>query len=93
MSTDEKILVKLSSIEKRLLDDKSPYCDTQEACVLIGVTNERYLAQLFQRGYVQRYPRGNGFKYKKADLKVLAEKLDRKEIILTPIIKPKKDGL
>lgn len=94
MSEAEKILLtEVRSIKKLLVSDKGPYCDTQEAMLLIGVNNHRYLAQLHQRGFIKRYQRANGFKYKKSELKQIADKLDAKEIVLEPIIKSKKNGL
>lgn len=90
MSNDQKTINLLSDIKKLLELNQSDYCDSDEACRIIGVNNYRYLAQLYQRDLLPRYPRGDGYKYKKTDLYKIAGALDKEEIVLIPLNKRKK---
>lgn len=90
MSLDQKAINLLSEIKTLLASNQSDYCDSDEACRIIGVNNYRYLAQLHQRDLLTRYPRGDGYKYKKADLYKIAGSLDKGEIVLIPLNKRKK---
>lgn len=89
MSTEEKTLQVLSDIKHLLASGQSDYCETDEACRILGLNNNRYLTQLFKRELLPRYPRAEGFRYKKTDLYKIAAALDTKIIILEPIIKRK----
>jgi hypothetical protein len=89
MSNDKAVLEELRLIRIALLSNQSDYCDSKEACRIIGVNNYRFLSQLFQRGLLPRYSRADGYKYKKADLYKVAAKLDDKTIVLEPLNKNK----
>jgi hypothetical protein len=79
----------LADIKHLLASNQSDYCETEEACRIIGVNNFRYLAQLHKRGVLPRYSRGDGFRYKKADCYKVAAALDSKAIVLEPLSKSK----
>lgn len=82
MEINVAILTKLSSIEHLLASQQTDYCDTEEASRIIGVSNTRDLKQLYDAGYLARYPRGKGFVYKKTDCYKVASLLDNKTIVL-----------
>lgn len=85
-----QIIKTLADIKHLLASNQSDYCETEEACRIIGVNNFRYLAQLYKNGVLPRYPRGDGFKYKKADCYKVAAALDSQAIVLEPLAKTKK---
>jgi hypothetical protein len=89
MSTEEIIIKKLDTLINLLSSGQSDYCESEEACRIIGVNNFRYLAQLHKRELLPRYPRGDGFKYKKSDLYKIAAALDNGTIVLEPLSKKK----
>lgn len=89
MSNEEKIVEKLDDIAKLLASNQSDYCESDEACRIIGVNNTRYLTQLHTKGHLPRYQRGEGFKYKKSDCYKVAALLDSEKIVLQSIVKRK----
>lgn len=89
MDQFEQILKELAGIRKLILGNQTDYCETEEACIIIGVNNPRYLAQLFRRNLLPRYERADGYKYKKSDCRKIASSLDSKTIVLEPLTKSK----
>lgn len=87
MDYQKEILQTLQDIKQLLAANQSDYCETEEACRIIGVKNYRYLKQLNDRGLLPRYQRGDSFKYKKTDLYKIAAKLDSGAIVLQPLSK------
>lgn len=87
MSNEEKTIDLLKDIKQLLSSNQSDYCDTDEACRIIGVSNYRYLKQLNDRGFLPRYPRADGYRYKKTDLYKIASCLDSQQIVLEPLSK------
>lgn len=83
----QQLIKTLKAVNTTLLDQRSDYCETDEACRIIGVNNNRYLAQLFKRNLLPRYSRADGFVYKKSDCYKVAAALDSKTIFLEPLNK------
>lgn len=90
MSIEEKIAHELVEIKNILASNQSDYCDTDEACRIIGLSNYRYLGQLYTREILPRYNRAEGYKYKKSDCYKVAAALDNKTIVLYPLVKRSK---
>ncbi|MES2138655.1 MAG: hypothetical protein V4511_03035 [Bacteroidota bacterium] len=84
-----QIVKALVDIKHLLSSNQSDYCETEEALRIIGLNNYRYLAQLHKKNMLPRYPRGDGFKYKKADCYKVAAALDNQQIVLEPLSKGK----
>ncbi len=87
MGFEEKQIKLLEKIVKLLEADQSDYCESDEACRIIGVKNYRYLGQLNKNDLLPRYKRGEGFKYKKKDCLRIAAALDSQTIVLGPLYK------
>lgn len=65
-------------------ESNGKYATSKEALSILGLTNERDLKLLRDRGHVTKFRRdGRVFKYIKTDLLLVAEKMDRNEIIIT----------
>lgn len=68
----------MDRVEKHLAAEKTDYCDSQEAALIIGIDNIRDLKVLHEAGLLPRLPRkGNAYKYKKSDCLKAAEALDK----------------
>lgn len=89
MSGEDKIIKLLTGILKIAESGQSDYCETDEACRIIGIKNYRYLAQLHKKDLLPRYDRADGFRYKKKDCHRIAAALDSKLIVLDPLSKKK----
>jgi hypothetical protein len=92
MSEGQQIIQLLQEVKATLLFNQSEYCNTEEACKMLGVTNYRYLGQLYNRDLLKRYKRADGYVYKKKDLDKLREMLDNETIVLYPLSKNKSNG-
>lgn len=84
MDYNHEILTTVRSIKNLLESNQTDYCDSDEASRIIAVTNKRDLKYLHDIKELPRYPRGNGFVYKKKDCYKVAAKLDDKTIIIPP---------
>ena len=77
------IINAINGLRSALLNNQSDYCETQEACRIIGVNNIRALKHLNDKGVLTRYPReGKRFVYKKTECYKVAALLDNKTITL-----------
>ncbi|MCE3279696.1 MAG: hypothetical protein K0S44_1887 [Bacteroidetes bacterium] len=85
----EQILKEIRELKMLQYKSESVYCNTDEACARIGITNYRYLSQLYKRDLLKRYSRAEGYVYKKNDLDVIREALDTGKIKLNPLQKIK----
>ena len=75
MSTEElltEVLKKVSAIERVVLANNSPTCNSVEACSMIGINNERILGYWAKQGLLTRIKNGRGYNYYKDELKTLA---------------------
>lgn len=83
MSEAETILINtLQEIKTLLASNQTDYCNSEEACRIMGLTNVRDLKQLYDKGFLPRYPRGKSYMYKKTDCYKVASRLDDKQIII-----------
>ncbi|MES3018184.1 MAG: hypothetical protein V4721_10415 [Bacteroidota bacterium] len=84
MSETEKLIEALNKNTEALTAYASEYCETQEAAVILGFKDTRYVKKLYDLNLLPRYYReNNGFRYKKAECKKIALLLDSKEAGLT----------
>lgn len=88
--TEKKLIETLRKTNDLLAFNQSDYCDTKEAARIIGLTNERYLTQLYNKNLLIRYPRGNGYVYKKTECYAIAGKLDNRSVVLETLKKQDK---
>lgn len=77
MSTEELILKTLKEISSKLEDTKTDYCNAGEAIKIMSLTKQQQLKYLTEKGFLMRYPRGNGFRYKKSECRATADKIDQ----------------
>lgn len=80
--TEEKLLKTLQAIDNKLEEDLSDYCNAKQAVHVMSLGDPRQLNWLVEKGYISKYPRGNGFRYKRSVLRKVAEMIDRSEIEL-----------
>ena len=83
---DEKTGQELISVLKKLgsiiSENESDYCNSQQAHSILGLGSLQQLKWLTEKGFLMRYPRGNGFRYKKSECRSIAQLIDQGEIKL-----------
>lgn len=81
---NQEILKTLKSINNKLEEDLSDYCNANQAIALISLTKQQQLKYLLDHGFLFRYPRGNGFRYRRSECRKVAQKIDLGEIVIPP---------
>jgi hypothetical protein len=79
-TTEQEILKALKGLNNRLDESESDYCNSAQAMTIISLTKQQQLKYLLNKGLIIRYPRGNGFRYKKSECRKVGEKIDIGEI-------------
>jgi hypothetical protein len=83
MTDTQQILHKLDQIKTITEINSLDYLTTEQAQMLMGISNPRYLKWLCDKGDLFRYPRqGEKFVYKRSECVKCAEMIDSKTIVL-----------
>lgn len=84
--TEESIRDLIKAIDKLcevMGNNKTDYCGSQEALLIIGLSNIRDLKKLNELGVLIRYKRkGSNYLYKKSECIKVAELLDLQKIVI-----------
>lgn len=80
--TEQELIKVLKDLKGIISENESDYCNSNQAHQIMSLGSLQQLKWLTEKGYLMRYPRGNGFRYKKSECRAVALKIDLSEIIL-----------
>lgn len=79
-TTEQEILKALKGLNLRIDEQESNYCNAKQATIIMSLAKHEQLQWLVENNYLLKYPRGNGFRYRKTECRKVAEMIDREEI-------------
>ncbi len=88
--TEQELIKVLKELKVLISENESDYCNSNQAHEIISLGSLQQLKWLTEKGYLMRYPRANGFRYKKSECRAVAIKIDHSEIVLPNYGRPLK---
>lgn len=72
----------LKDLRNLISENESDYCNSKGAIHIMSLGDPRQLIWLVEKSFLMRYPRGNGFRFRKSECRMIAQAIDRSEISL-----------